>query len=163
MLARVSVALWALVATIPGSQWAPTDRAGRAIEAAVEATEREGPLPLSAAVDPELRTVLTAKLLVTWSFFESGWKPDAVGDGKDGVPKSYGIMQVQNPGRFVTGATNEKVLADPVLGYRVALAVLRQAIKACGGVREGLGLYATGKHCGGASALVDKRMKLAGL
>ena len=103
----------------------------------------------------------TAALLLTIAFHESGWRADALGDGG----KSCGIMQTQQPQKWISGSTCDKVRADGKLGYRVGLAILRHAKTTCGvgtPAKVWLGMYASGM-CGMAQVAAKKRCAPAGV
>ena len=94
-----------------------------------------------------------------WSYHESAFTPDALGDNG----ASCGYLQVSMPHKVIEGATCEKVRKDGVLGMRVGLGLMKRLIDKCGSVRKGLTSYATGKDCPGWTLpLVERRMKLAG-
>lgn len=105
---------------------------------------------------PEAERETYARLLFTWSGKESGWTTSAIGD----AGKSVGILQVNV--MWLGGHKVADVLKDRMLGLRIGLGVMRDAVKKCGSLRAGLGLYASGK-CDGAPGLVHRRCALAGV
>jgi hypothetical protein len=92
-----------------------------------------------------------------WSFWESSWRVDALGD----AGTACGLLQVHDPGVWLPGATCASVRADPVLGVRAGLRVMRYAIGRCGSVASGLGMFASGR-CGWVAPLVARRCRLLG-
>lgn len=145
-LVTAAWATWA--AALPG---APVERAWGAAEAVLGVVDERGPLPGLDAAE-------TAQLLLAWSLRESSWKVDAIGD----VGASCGVMQVRAPWKW-TGATCAALTRDLRVGYAAGHVVMRHAIVRCGGLRAGLGAYATKGRCGGARTLVAARLALAGL
>ena len=136
--------------------WVGYDRMAGAVHDVVEVVDEEP--SLFAGDDGKAKT---AALLITISFHESGWKTDALGDGG----KSCGVMQTQQPQKWVAGATCDKVRADRKLGYKVGLAVLRGAKEKCGAnttAKVWLGMYASGM-CGMAQVAAKKRCAPAGV
>lgn len=149
-----------------GAKWVKQSVREMAIRAAWAAVEKEGALVWPGVQDAEVHMFQTVALLVVWSYFESAWKVDAKGDctevGSDGaiknVPcKSVGVMQTN--ARFVGLEVAEKILKDPVMGFRAGLGIAHDAMKVCGGksVRAAMGKYATGNFCGGHKVEVDYR------
>ncbi len=151
MLARLF-----LIAYSVSNGWVPYERMSAAVHDVVDVMETEASL-----FDGADGKAKTAALLLTISFFESGWKADALGD----AGKSCGVMQTQNPSKWIEGATCAKVLADRKLGFRVGLAVLRHSKATCAAgspAKVWLGLYASGT-CGMAQAAVKRRCAPAGV
>jgi hypothetical protein len=94
-----------------------------------------------------------------WSFYESAFTRDALGD----AGASCGYMQVSTPGKWLKDATCDSVRKDGVAGYRVGLRVMKLLIDKCGSVRAGLNAYATNGECKTYTiGLVLRRMKIAG-
>jgi len=151
MLARLFVLAYSL-----SNGWVPYERMAAAVHDVFDVTDAE--TSLFAGDDGKAKT---AALLLTISYYESGWKADALGD----AGKSCGVMQTQHPEKWIPGATCAKVLADRKLGYRVGLAVLRHAKATCAPgapAKVWLGLYASGV-CGFAQVAVKKRCSPAGV
>jgi hypothetical protein len=144
----LTTTLLTLALSLPGASYAPRTRVIDAVDDAVHVVGVEKPL---AGLDAEQ----TARLLVTWGYFEAAWKADAVGDGG----RSIGVMQVNS--MWLGPHKVADVLASRRLGFRLGLAIMRQAIAKCGSVKSGLGAFASGK-CGGAQELVERRCKLSG-
>lgn len=99
--------------------------------------------------NPEAARQKLGRLLVAWSYWESSWKHDALGDGG----RSCGIMQVMPR---TGGKSCEQIRTSAVSGFRAGLGVIRSLNKLCGGLRPALGAYASGK-CGSMQSLVAKR------
>ena len=151
MLARLFLLAYSL-----SSGWVPYERMSAAVHDVTDVMDGEA--SLFAGTDGKAKT---AALLLTISFYESGWKADALGD----AGKSCGVMQTQNPSKWIEGATCAKVLADRKLGFRVGLAVLRHAKATCAAgapTRVWLGMYASG-ICGNAQVAAKKRCAPAGV
>jgi hypothetical protein len=163
--------LLALTVKLPkGAKHVAEAKRVRAIKSAWLAVEKEGAVAWP-ATDKLERQYRTTALLVVYSFFESAWNADAQGDcteiGSDGAVrkgpcKSFGIMQVN--GRFISVASIDRVLKDPVLGYRAGLAIIHDTIKKCPGkdgklsIKMAMGRYETGLYCGGAMHDVEYRL-----
>lgn len=117
----------------------------------------EEPLPF--ASDPELST---AKLLLRWSFHESGLRSTgADGETLVGIGGALGAMQILPSTAAMFGTTKEK-LANRRESYRVGLLVFRAGLERCGSLRGALRSYASGS-CSQADALVAERCALAGV
>jgi hypothetical protein len=104
--------------------------------------------------DPKAAKEKLGKLLIAWSYWESSWKHDALGDGG----RSCGIMQVMPR---TGGVSCDKLRSSAVAGFKAGLGVIRSLNKTCGGLRPALGAYASGK-CGGMKTLVEKRCTKSG-
>lgn len=114
-----------MIAMQPHAPWSSTYPAtAQAIADVVTAEE-----PLFAGSDGRERT---AAVLVSLAWFESTFKPGAVGDHG----RSHGLYQVQGKGE----------LTDPVEATRAALAMVRASFRVCRArpVNEWLGWYAGG-------------------
>lgn len=153
-----------------GAKYVPETKRRVAIRAAWAAVEKEGSIQWASTPDAIERQYKTAALLVVYSFFESAWKTDAQGDCTEkmadgsirkGPCRSFGVMQVN--GKFLGTSTVEKVLKDPVLGFRAGLAIIHDVIKQCPGkdgklnIKLAMGRYETGGLCGGAMSDVEYR------
>jgi hypothetical protein len=101
--------------------------------------------------DPKGARQKLGRLLIAWSYWESSWQHDALGDGG----RSCGIMQVMPR---TGGKSCEQIRSSAVAGYRAGLGVIRSLNKTCGGLRPALGAYASGR-CGSMQTLVAKRCK----
>ncbi len=110
--------------------------------------------PLFAGPDGRERT---ARLLLVWSWRESAWRADAIGDSG----ASLGAMQMN---RSWLGSRARDVLGDRRLALRLGLALMRNLAESCGSVRRGLHAYACGTCSGSVRAreLVANRCALAG-
>ena len=106
------------------------------------------------ANEPELAKEKLAKLLIAWSYWESSWHYQALGDGG----RSCGIMQVMPR---TGGMTCDKMRSSPEAGFRAGLGVIRSLNKLCGGLKPALGAYGSGR-CGGIQKTVEKRCKASG-
>lgn len=168
--------LLAITVKLPkGAQYVPEEKRKAAIRAAWAAVNKEGPIAwsgtTSAPADANERQYKTTALLVIYSFFESAWKTDAQGDCTEKMPdgsirkapcRSFGVMQVN--GKFISVATIDKVLKDPILGYRAGLVIIHDSIKKCPGksgqidIKLAMGRYETGLFCGGAMHDVEYRL-----
>lgn len=93
-----------------------------------------------------------ARLLVVWSFYESSFVPEAIGDGG----KACGLLQVHANAKRCRELTR-----SAYEGMDAGATMLDGLIATCGSLRSALGAYATGQ-CGGAPALVERRCKEAG-
>lgn len=101
------------------------------------------------ANDPAAAKEKLGKLLIAWSYWESSWHHNAIGDGG----RSCGIMQVMPR----TGRVScDKLRSSPEAGFRAGLGVIRYLNKTCGGLRPALGAYGSGK-CGGIKKIVTQR------
>jgi|SRR5208283_702645 hypothetical protein len=92
----------------------------------------------------------TADLLVSLSWFESNYNPDAEGDGH----ASFGLYQM-TPG---TAGSSPDALKDPDTATRIALSLIRTSFRICKDypADERLGWYA---HGGNSCANSDGRKK----
>jgi len=106
------------------------------------------------AKEPEIAKEKLAKLLIAWSYWESSWYHDALGDGG----RSCGIMQVMPR---TGGVSCSQMRSSPEAGYRAGLGVIRSLNKLCGGLRPALGAYGSGR-CGGIPKIVGERCKKSG-
>lgn len=106
------------------------------------------------ASEPKVAREKLAKLLIAWSYWESSWRHDVLGDGG----RSCGIMQVMPR---TGGVSCDKIRSSPEAGFRAGLGVIRSLNKTCGGLRPALGAYGSGK-CGGIKKIVDERCKKSG-
>lgn len=68
----------------------------------------------------------TAALLVSWMWFESAFRVDAIGDHS----MSFGLGQIQ-ASNFGEGVTKEAMLSEPGTAARAVLRLLRVSMKAC--------------------------------
>lgn len=112
-------------------------------------------LPLFDGPDGRART---ASLLLVWSWRESAWRADAVGD----AGRSLGAMQTG--AMWLRGHAPAEVLSDRKLGLRLGLEAMRELAAMCGSVKRGLYAYASGT-CNGtarARALVANRCAVSG-
>ena len=84
---------------------------------------------------------MTAALLVSVAWFESTFKPTAIGDSG----RSFGLFQIQK-GNLSSGVTSEILMKDPQIGVREALRLLRKSMQTCTQkkVDERLALYVSG-------------------
>jgi hypothetical protein len=103
---------------------------------------------------PEEAKEKLARLLVGWSYWESAWDHQALGDGG----RSCGIMQV-NPRSI--GMTCDEIRKSPRAGMMAGFKVMRYLNKKCGGLKPALGAYGSGK-CGGIKTIVEKRCSISG-
>ena len=104
--------------------------------------------------DPAAAKEKLGKLLIAWSYWESSWRHDVVGDGG----RSCGIMQVMPR---TGGMTCDKLRSSPEAGFRAGLGAIRYLNKTCGGLRPALGAYGSGK-CGGIKKIVAERCSKSG-
>lgn len=104
--------------------------------------------------EPEVARMKLARLLIAWSYWESSWKHDALGD----AGRSCGIMQVMPR---TSNQSCDKIRSSPEAGFRAGLGVIKSLNKTCGGLRPALGAYASGK-CGSMKKLVDQRCTRSG-
>jgi hypothetical protein len=154
-----------------GAKYVPEAKRRAAIRAAWAAVEKEGSIAWASTPDAIERQFKTTALLMVYSFFESAWKTDAQGDCTEVMPdgsvrkgpcKSFGVMQVN--GKFLGTSTVERVLKDPILGFRAGLAIIHDVIKQCPGkdgklnIKLAMGRYETGGFCGGAMSDVEYRL-----
>lgn len=101
-----------------------------------------------------------ARVLFTWSRFESSWLADPRGWNDDRA--ACGVLQVHWPQKWVVGATCKRVRADRRLGYRVGLEVMLAMQVKCGSRALALGAFSSDGTCQ-SIALVARRCRLAGL
>lgn len=164
--------LLAITVKLPkGAKYVPEEKRKAAIRAAWAAVDKQGTIAWASTTDPIELQFKTTALLVVYSFFESAWKTDAQGDCTEKLPdgtvrkapcKSFGVMQVN--GKFIGISTVERVLKDPILGYRVGLKIIHDVIKQCPGkdgkldIKLAMGRYETGGICGGAMSDVEYRL-----
>ena len=99
------------------------------------------------------------RIALVWSFRESSWWTRAVGDGGH----SFGLCQNSHAEIRDARSTLHVVMRSRLEAMRVCVDTMRLARARCGGSLEaGLGLVASGK-CGGASYLVRRRCRDAGV
>jgi membrane-bound lytic murein transglycosylase MltF len=103
--------------------------------------------------DPEEAKARLARLLISWSYWESTWDHTALGDGG----RSCGIMQV-NPQTI--GMSCSELRRSPRAGLQAGFRVIRRLNQLCGGLKPALGAYGSGK-CGGIKSIVEKRCKIS--
>ena len=142
--------LLALALSLPGVKHLPTARVHAAVRDAAAVAAVSPPLPCG--------RVCTARLLLTWSFFESGWHANAIGD----AGHSIGTLQIgrhELPWLRVDAA---HVLSSRRRGLAAGLAVMRRQVRECGSLARGLGAFA-GRQCGDAQVLVSRRCRRAGV
>ena len=132
-------------------------RAVGVAEVATWLSQRRDPaiyFPALAAEDPDAARAKVARLWVVWTFYESSFRSDVVGDHG----RSCGIAQVQpRPG----GPTCAEMRRSAYVGMEAGAAFLESLVAQCGSLRSALGAYASGR-CGGAPALVARRCSEAG-
>lgn len=125
--------------------------------------QQEEPLfPVVDCDEPAAR-LATARLMLAWSWKETGWRNIAV--GLPGTPDRYVGPGMVSPFWFakVPGAfTEDKVLWSRREGFRLMHHVMFFLRGHCKGLRAGLGAYA-GRECGDAQDLVGWRCTLAGV
>ena len=102
---------------------------------------------------PEEAKTRLARLLISWSYWESAWDHNALGDGG----RSCGIMQV-NPRTI--GMSCMELRSSPRTGMQAGFRVIKRLTQVCGGLKQGLGAYGSGK-CGGVKSIVEKRCKIS--
>lgn len=95
-----------------------------------------------------------ARLLIAWSYWESAWDHNALGDGG----RSCGVMQV-NPRTI--GISCEELRRSTRSGMVAGFRVIRRLNKLCGGLKPALGAYGSGQ-CGGIKTTVEKRCTISG-
>ena len=120
------------------------------VTAEVDATEL---YPELVGAPEEARNKL-GRLLIAWSYWESSWIPDALGD----QGRSCGVMQVMPRKGTPTCA---EMRSSAVVGYRAGLSQIRALNKICNGLKPALGAYGSGK-CGGLKKLVERRCSKSG-
>lgn len=103
---------------------------------------------------PEEAKEKLARLLVSWSYWESAWDHNALGDGG----RSCGIMQV-NPKTI--GMSCAELRSSPRAGMHAGFRIIRRLNQVCGGLKPALGAYGSGQ-CGGIKSIVEKRCKASG-
>jgi hypothetical protein len=144
-------ALLVLAQTLAGASL-PSAAIASAVEDVAAVAEAEAPLV-------EGDRLATASVLLVWSWKESAWRANAIGDGG----KACGATQLHAIAR--DGHTCAELTADRRLALRVGLAWMRRMRDVCGSVRGGLNAYASGS-CQGtirSRRIVDHRLKLAGV
>ncbi len=144
-------ALMELALGLPNAHYAPRARIEHAMSAIVEVSQERDFEPLPLGGSREENTHGTARLIATWSFFESGWNVGALGDGG----QSCGVMQTN---RMWTPCARARSSAKE--GYRAGLRVLAYYLNRCGTLARALGGYATGE-CTTGVQLVKRRCALA--
>lgn len=142
-------ALLALATTLAGAT-VPAETLRAAVDDVQAVAESEEPL-LSTREQ-------TARLLVVWSWKESAWRTNAIGDGG----AACGALQLHAIAR--NGHSCAALRADRRLALRVGLAWMRRMRDVCGSVTGGLRAFASGTCHGSVRAreLVRWRCKLAG-
>lgn len=103
---------------------------------------------------PEEARNKLGRLLIAWSYWESSWMPDALGD----QGRSCGVMQVMP--RKGTPTCSE-MRSSAVVGYRAGLAQIRALNKICKGLKPALGAYGSGT-CGSLKKVVESRCSKSG-
>jgi len=103
--------------------------------------------------NPEEAKARLARLLISWSYWESAWDHNALGDGG----RSCGIMQV-NPKSI--GMTCNHLRSSPRAGLDAGFRVIRRLNQVCGGLKPALGAYGSGR-CGGIKSIVEKRCRIS--
>lgn len=110
------------------------------------------------AIRLDARTDAEARLALVWSFRESSWRLDAIGD--DG--RSLGICQSSIAEIAAARSTVRAVMRSRAEAVRVCLHTIRLAHARCGGLASGLGFVATGR-CSVGLYLVRRRCVEAGV
>lgn len=104
------------------------------------------------------------RFLLAWGYFESLWGSYNLGDctcktasgKKTKCPnlaerhvwncQSFGVMQAQNPQKWISSATPSAVISDRKLGFKVGLAIFRHCMKLTNqDVRAALRMYSSGR------------------
>jgi len=147
----MTIELLALVANIYQAGLVPAARRVDAAQAIAEVMLSEEPLPTSGATIAD-RKRSTARLLFVWSYFESGWRAAALGDGG----QSCGVMQTNK-----MWSDCSAVRKDIRASYRTGLRIMRLAVARCGSLNAALGMYASGRCLPGV-ALVRHRCAISG-
>jgi hypothetical protein len=103
-----------------------------------------------------------ARVLFTWSRYESLWFADPRGWGDAG--EACGVLQVHHPEKYIDGATCARVRADRRLGFRVGLEVMLATTAKCGSRGLGLSAYSSDGTCPtSVFPIVSRRCLRAGL
>lgn len=100
----------------------------------------------------------TAVVLVATAWFESTFKPDAVGD----QGRSFCLFQIERTNHKQLGVTKEQLLADPYACTLAAREMMRISFNVCKGRprEELLGHYASGgDSCAGLAASRNRMLK----
>lgn len=130
-------------------------RAERVIDTIVEVVTESSPLSLAPTYQASQER--TARLLLVWSFYESGWYVSAVGDAGE----SLGLLQVNRHRARYLGYSPKEITGNAKVALQLGLYEMRRLSRECSSIHKGLGAYA-GRECGDAQYLVWRRCKVAG-
>lgn len=160
LIKNLSLLIFALLsAQVPGLKAIPDAFQSRGEAAAEDVSAAVAMLPSGV---PEDRREVYARLLFTWSFFESSWLANPPGSNDKG--SACGVLQIHTPELWLPGATCAKVRASRKLGYLVGLTVIRQLEKKCGSLGSAMTAFSTYGMCQvKILPLVSRRYQLAGL
>jgi hypothetical protein len=128
----------AILLTLPGGAHLAKDRAAIAHKAAKESVRQNGTLGAMTVEETE-------RLLWVWSYYESSWRVDALGD----TGNACGLMQVHS-------SRCDALRKDAVAGMSAGLKLMQDLTEHCKSLNGGLQAYATGR-CNGAPRLVKWR------
>ena len=104
------------------------------------------------------------RFLLAWGYYESNWGAFTLGDCKCQTAsgkkttcpnlsdrhvwncRSFGVMQTQEPTKWISTATPARLTTDRRLGFQVGLAIFRYCMKTTkGDVRAALRMYSSGR------------------